>query len=165
MATTQHYLWAGGHFVLLISTLRYFLVVQSNYHDMLPTHYSSSSRSSRRRHGHAIGTAIQQTNGERPPLDQCPAFASDLKDAWNHDLPRFRRHPSLLPRCFAKRERITIADGGAPRRSPPRVGPMHARSSVHINRASQHYLTHTPPSTLLCCTCTRDLKYICIPGD
>jgi len=25
MATTQHYLWAGGHFVLLISALRYFL--------------------------------------------------------------------------------------------------------------------------------------------
>jgi len=25
MATTQHYLWAGGHFILLISALRYFL--------------------------------------------------------------------------------------------------------------------------------------------
>jgi len=25
MATTQHYLWAGGHFILLISSLRYFL--------------------------------------------------------------------------------------------------------------------------------------------
>jgi hypothetical protein len=24
MATTQHYLWAGGHFILLISSLRYF---------------------------------------------------------------------------------------------------------------------------------------------
>ncbi|KAL6304212.1 hypothetical protein BKA93DRAFT_784378 [Sparassis latifolia] len=25
MATTQHYMWAGGHFILLISSLRYFL--------------------------------------------------------------------------------------------------------------------------------------------
>jgi hypothetical protein len=27
MATAQHYLWAGGHFILLVSALRYFLAI------------------------------------------------------------------------------------------------------------------------------------------